>query len=74
MDFNLQLKPYLNGNIKINVRAFILESVEEDHLVLRDENAMHTVVWFSSIQFIKEDPLNSPEIVLFPISKSCDQD
>ncbi|MFI5303407.1 MAG: hypothetical protein ACHQYP_01315 [Nitrospiria bacterium] len=56
------------------MRAFILESVEEDHLVLRDEDAMHTVVWLSSIQSIKEEPLNSPEIVLFPISKSCDQD
>jgi len=74
MDFNLQLKPHLNGKIKINMRAFILESVEEDHLVLRDEDAMHTVVWFSSIQSIEEDPLNSPEIVLFPICKSCDQD
>jgi hypothetical protein len=70
MDFNAQLRPYVNGSVTINEKFFTLESVEEDHLVLRDEDSMHTIVWFSSIRSVTEPPPNPPEIILFPRKSS----
>jgi hypothetical protein len=70
MDFNAQLRPYVNGSVTINEKFFTLESVEEDHLVLRDEDSMHTIVWFSSIRSVTEAPPNPPEIILFPRKSS----
>jgi hypothetical protein len=66
MDFNAQLRPYVDGPITIKEKVFTLESLEEDHLVLRDEDSMHTFIWFSSIQSVTEAPPTPPEIILFP--------
>ena len=66
MNFNAQLKPYLDGQVRIKQKVFVVESVEHDHLVLRDEDSMHTVLWFSSIQTVNEALLTVPEIILLP--------
>lgn len=67
MDLVAQLSPHINGQVFIKEKGFTLESVEEDHLVLRDEDSMHTMVWFSSIQGVREIPPAPPEIILFRV-------
>jgi len=66
MKLNAQLRSYVDGLVTIQEKVFTLESVEEDHLVLRDEDSMHTFIWFSSIQSVAESPSTPPNIILFP--------
>ncbi len=61
---NHKLKPYAGRLITLKDQIFTLESVEEDHLVLRNEDQMHTFIWFSSIQSVREVPGGPPEIIL----------
>lgn len=70
MDIVAQLRPYIDGTVSMKGNNFTLESVEEDHLVLRDEDSMHTMVWYSSIQSIKEKETSPPEIILRSVKSS----
>lgn len=73
MDLNTQLRPYVDGPVKVKEKVFTLESLEEDHLVLRDEDGMHTFIWFSSIQMVTKTTPAPPEIILVP-RKSAEED
>ncbi|MBI1821447.1 MAG: hypothetical protein HY036_11155 [Nitrospirae bacterium] len=61
---NNKLKTYTGRLITLKDQTFTLESVEEDHLVLRNEDQMHMFIWFSSIQSVREVPGGPPEIIL----------
>jgi hypothetical protein len=64
MDVIGLLRPHIDGKVSIKGKEFTLESVEEDHLVLRDEDSMHTMVWYTSIQSVREGESTTPEIIL----------
>ncbi|MBI3605032.1 MAG: hypothetical protein HY202_03280 [Nitrospirae bacterium] len=70
---NHKLKPYTGRLITLKDQTFTLESVEEDHLVLRNEDQMHTFIWYTSIESILENLGGYPEIVLSP-RQTGDQD
>jgi hypothetical protein len=71
---NNKLKTYTGGSIILKDQTFTLESVEEDHLVLRNEDQMHTFIWYTSIESILENSGGYPEIVLSPRQKTGDPD
>ncbi len=69
---NKKLKTYTGRSIILKDQTFTLESVEEDHLVLRNEDQMHTFIWYTSIESILEKPGGYPEILLSPRQKTGD--
>jgi hypothetical protein len=64
MEIRKRLQSHLNGPVRLKDRSFILESVEEDHIILRDEDAMHTLIELDSIQDLLASPHDHPEIRL----------
>jgi len=61
-----RLRAYVDGHVTIKERRFVLESLEEDHQVLRDEDQMHTFIWFTSIKDVAEGQGAPPEIIMNP--------
>ena len=66
MDPRERLRTYVDGQVSIKDQLFFLESLEEDHLVLRDEDQMHTFIWFTSIKDVAKRADGPPEIIMNP--------
>ncbi|HXN06292.1 MAG TPA: PilZ domain-containing protein [Nitrospiria bacterium] len=66
------LMPYVNGRVAIKETLFVLESLEGDHLVLRNDDQMHTFIWFASIGEILPNKAGIPEIIVKPRQADSD--
>ena len=64
MDLQTKLKPYVGGQIMIKDQVLTLESVEEDHLVLMDEDSLHSFIQLTSVKEVQEVPGEIPKIIL----------
>ena len=66
MEIQKRLKPYVGGLVMIKDKVLTLESAEEDHLVLMDEDHLHAFIQLTSIKEVYELDGKIPEIILKP--------